>query len=61
MAPNEIKAVEMIRRIRDRHHELLKGKTPEERTALYEAKARAAMEKAKQLLQEQKAANGRTE
>jgi hypothetical protein len=37
MAQSEIKAVEMVRRIRDQHHELLKDKTPEERTAFYEA------------------------
>lgn len=53
MAQNEIKAVEMVRRIRDRHHEQLKGKTPEERTAFYEAKAKKAMERARRLLQEQ--------
>jgi hypothetical protein len=58
MAPNEIKAVEMVRHIRDRNHELLKDKTPEERTAFYEAKAQAAIEKARQLLQEQKAGDG---
>ena len=57
MAQSEIKAVEMVRQIRDRHHELLKDKTPEERTAFYEAKAKVAMERARQLLQEQ-AGNG---
>ena len=27
----DVKAVEMVRTIRDRHHELLKDKSPEER------------------------------
>lgn len=36
----EIKAVEMIRRIRDAHHAELEGKTPEERMAYYRKKAR---------------------
>lgn len=52
MAPNEIKAVEMVRRIRDRHHELLKDKTPEERTAFYEAKSKKAIDRTKQLSEE---------
>jgi hypothetical protein len=59
MAQSEIKAVEMVRRIRDRHHELLKDKTPEERTAFYEAKAKAAMERARLLLQGQAEDRGR--
>jgi hypothetical protein len=49
----------MVRRIRDRHHELLKDKTPEERTAFYEAKAKAAMDRASRLLQEQAGNSGR--
>ena len=53
MAQSEIKTVEMVRRIRDRHHELLEDKTPEERTAFYEAKAKKAMDRARRLLQEQ--------
>lgn len=49
----------MVRRIRDRHQELLKDKTPEERTAFYEAKAKAnaAIEMARRLLRGQ-AGNG---
>jgi hypothetical protein len=35
-----IKAVEMVRRIRDEHYEQLRGKSPEERIAFYRAKAR---------------------
>ena len=58
MAHSEIKAVEMVRRIRDRHHDLLKDKTPEERTAFYEAKAQVAMDRAKQLLQAQSGGTG---
>lgn len=49
----EINVVEMVRRIRDRHHELLKDKTPEDKTAFYETKAKAAMERARRLLQDQ--------
>lgn len=41
MAKNEIKAVEMTRRIRDAHYEQLKGKSPEERIAFYRRKAQA--------------------
>jgi len=36
-----IKAVEMVRRIRDAHYEQLRGKSPEERIAFYRAKARS--------------------
>ena len=35
-----IKAVEMVRHIRDMHYEQLRGKSPEERIAFYRAKAR---------------------
>ena len=35
-----IKAVEMVRRIRDAHYEQLRGKSPEERIAFYRAKSR---------------------
>jgi hypothetical protein len=31
----------MLRRIRDAHYEQLRGKSPEERTAFYRAKARS--------------------
>ncbi len=41
MAKNEIKAVEMTRRIRDAHYEQLKGKSPEERIEFYRRKAQA--------------------
>jgi hypothetical protein len=35
-----IKAVEMVRRIRDAHYEQLRGKSPEERIAFYRDKSR---------------------
>lgn len=35
----DVKAVEMVREIRDRHHELLKGKSPEERDRFYREQA----------------------
>ena len=35
-----IKAVEMVRRIRDAHYGQLRGKSPEERIAFYRAKSR---------------------
>ena len=40
MKKTTIKAVEMVRRIRDAHYEQLRGKRPEERIAFYRAKAR---------------------
>jgi hypothetical protein len=43
-APVEIKAVEMVRRIRDKHYELLKDATPEERIAFYRQAAERAAE-----------------
>ena len=39
MKKTMIKAVEMVRRIRDEHYEQLRGKSPEERIAFYRAKA----------------------
>ena len=39
MKKTTIKAVEMVRRIRDAHYEQLRGKSPEERIAFYRAKA----------------------
>ena len=42
--PLQIKAVEMVRRIRDRHYELLKDATPEERIAFYRQEAQRAAE-----------------
>jgi hypothetical protein len=35
----KVKAVEMVREIRDRHHELLKGKSPEEQIRFYREQA----------------------
>ena len=40
MKTTPIKAVEMVRRIRDAHFELLRDKSPEERIAFYRAKSR---------------------
>jgi hypothetical protein len=40
MKKTTIKAVEMVRRIRDAHYEQLRGKSPEERIAFYRAKSR---------------------
>ncbi|MBE3088490.1 MAG: hypothetical protein IMZ71_05200 [Chloroflexi bacterium] len=37
MKKTMIKAVEMVRRIRDEHYEQLRGKSPEERIAFYRA------------------------
>ena len=39
MKKTSIKAIEMVRRIRDAHYEQLRGKSPEERIAFYRAKA----------------------
>ena len=41
MKKKTIKAVEMVRRIRDAHYEQLRGKSPEERIAFYRSKARS--------------------
>lgn len=41
MKKTTIKAVEMVRRIRDAHYEQLRGKSPDERIAFYRTKARA--------------------
>ena len=40
MKKTMIKAVEMVRRIRDAHYEQLRGQSSEERIAFYRAKAR---------------------
>jgi hypothetical protein len=53
METTKIKAIELVRRIRDNHYEQLKDKTREERLAFYRAKAEALHEKAHLLLQEQ--------
>jgi hypothetical protein len=42
-----IRAVEMVRRIRDRHARVLKGKTTSEIIAFYRAAGEAAMEDAR--------------
>ena len=54
MEKNEIKAVEMVRRIRDAHYEQLKDKAPEERIAFYRKKARAVNKEVERLLKQQK-------
>jgi hypothetical protein len=53
METMNIKAVELVRRIRDQHYEELKDKTPEERLAFYRAKSQALRAKAQALLQAQ--------
>lgn len=40
MKKKAIRAVKMVRRIRDAHYEQLRDKSPEERIAFYRAKAR---------------------
>ncbi len=44
MEKTKIKAVEMVRQIRDAHHEQLKDKTWEERVAFYKRQARTLHE-----------------
>jgi len=41
----DLKAVEMVRDIRDGHHELLKDKSPEERERFYREQAAALNKK----------------
>ena len=48
MKANRIRAVEMVRRIRDRHAKQLAGKTPSEIIAFYRAAGEAATEDARQ-------------
>ncbi len=48
MKAARIRAVEMVRRIRDRHARILKGKTTTEIIAFYRAAGEAAMEDARQ-------------
>jgi hypothetical protein len=50
-----LKTMEMIRQIRDSHHELLKDKTPEERIAFYREHARRMNARLQSLLHEQHA------
>ena len=52
MEANEIKAVEMVRRIRDEQHEVLKGKTFEEVKAFYRERASHAQVRARKLLEQ---------
>ena len=40
MKKKPIRAVEVVRRIRDAHYEQLRDKSPEERIAFYRAKSR---------------------
>ena len=47
MKARSIRAVEMTRKIRDRHARRLAGKTPEEIIAFYRAAGNAAMEDAR--------------
>lgn len=46
MEKTEIKAVDMVRQIRDRQYEQLKGKSPEEVLQFYRREATAAKEEA---------------
>ena len=48
MKATKIRAIEMVRRIRDRHARLLAGKTPSEIIAFYRAAGEAAMEDVQQ-------------
>jgi len=41
----KVNAVEMVREIRDRQHELLKGKSPEEQNRFYREQAAALHKK----------------
>jgi hypothetical protein len=41
MKKTTIKAVELVRRIRDAHYEQLRGKSPEDQIAFYRAKSRS--------------------
>ena len=48
MKVTNIRAVEMVRRIRDRQAKLLAGKTPSEAIAFYRAAGEAVMQDARQ-------------
>ena len=48
MKSAEIHAVELVRRIRDEHYEILKGRTPEEQLAFYREKAKDVLERAEE-------------
>jgi hypothetical protein len=51
MAQTEIKAVELVRQIRDQHHALLKDKSREDIKRFFHCEAAAANAEAEQLLQ----------
>ena len=51
MKATRIRAVEMVRRIRDRHARILKGKTTSEIIAFYRAAGEAAIEDARRRAQ----------
>ena len=50
MEPIKIKAVELVRQIREAHYEQLKDKTPQERLAFYREKAQVMNNKAKSIV-----------
>jgi hypothetical protein len=50
MKKTEVKAIEMIRRIREAHYEQLQGKTHEEQMAFYRAKAQQMNTRVKAML-----------
>lgn len=52
MKSTPIKAVEMVRQIRDEHDELLKNKSIEEIKAFYHQKAEIVNDRARRLLQQ---------
>ncbi len=53
MEPIKIKAVELVRQIREAHYEQLKDKTPQERLAFYREKAQVMNSKAKTIVPHQ--------
>jgi hypothetical protein len=52
MTQTTIKAVELVRQIRDQHYEILKDKSREEIKAFFHREAAAANAEAEQLLQQ---------
>jgi hypothetical protein len=53
MTQTTIKAVELVRQIRDQHYEILKDKSREEIKAFFQREAAAANAEAEQLLQQE--------
>ena len=53
MTQTNIKAVELVRQIRNQHYELLKDKSREEIKAFFHGEAAAANVEAKQLLEQE--------